>query len=125
MKIPSAFCLLVLVIASGCSQGPKLIPVTGVIKVNSKPAEGALLYFHPAVSTESTASGIASADGTFELMTNGEKGLVAGSYKVTVIWPDPSKKPTQARFTQGEIRHEARHTPQRRNQIGHKDTASV
>jgi hypothetical protein len=101
LKFASAMCLAAMVVFSGCNNGPKLVPVSGSITVNSKPAEGALIYFHPSSETEPTASGVAAADGSFEPMTNGEKGLFVGSYKVTVIWPDPSKKPTPAQLMMG------------------------
>lgn len=101
MKVPGCVSLLLCVLACGCSRGPALVPVDGKVTVAGKPAEGAVVMFHPEDSTQSTASGVAGADGTFKLVSSAEAGIPAGRYKVTVIWPDPSKKPTQAQIMMG------------------------
>lgn len=93
------FCLLLQV---GCTPASNLIPASGKITVDGQPAEGAVLLFHP-VSGASTSisSAVAGADGTFSPVTNSEPGIPAGSYKVTVTWPDPSVKPSEREMMMG------------------------
>jgi hypothetical protein len=85
----------------GCGGGLKRIPVTGSVTVGGKPAVGANVLFHPEDPTAMTASGVVGEDGAYSLVSGMEPGLVPGKYKVTVIWPDPSKKPTQAQIMMG------------------------
>ena len=101
MHFRLALLLIALFTVSGCDSSPKRIPVTGAVTVNGKPAEGAMVMFHPADEKATTASAIAEADGSFKVISDGEPGLVQGNYKVTVIWPDPTKKPTQAQIMMG------------------------
>jgi hypothetical protein len=69
-----------------------------------KPASGAVLMFHPDTDpTGVTASGTAGEDGTFVLTSGVDKGVTPGTYTVTVVWPDPSVKPTAAQMMQGMI----------------------
>jgi hypothetical protein len=84
----------------GCG-GPKLVDVTGTITVDGRPAEGAALLFHPESGTGSVSSGVANSEGKFSLVSNMEKGVLPGRYKVTVIWPDPSRKPTETQIMMG------------------------
>ena len=78
----------------GCGKaGPSLVPVKGTITVDGKPAEGAVLIFHPTGGKGSIASAAADASGAFVITSNGSAGVVTGSYKVTATWPDPAKKP--------------------------------
>lgn len=93
--------VLCLAAFAGCSGGPRLVPVTGKVTVNGKPAEGAIVMFHPEDATQNTSSATATADGTLKPFTNGEPGLIVGRYKVTLTYPDPSKKPTQAQLMMG------------------------
>lgn len=86
---------------NGCDSSPRLVPVSGTITVKGKPAEGAILMFHPAEPKNATGSAVAEADGNFTVVSGGEPGLVQGKYQITVIWPDPSKKPTQAQIMMG------------------------
>jgi hypothetical protein len=67
--------------------------------VDGKPADGAVLIFHPAGGKGSLASAAADANGAFAITSNGKPGIVTGSYKVTASWPDPAKKPKE--FTLG------------------------
>lgn len=86
---------------AGCSTGPKLIPVTGSVTVKGKPAEGATILFHPEDTAQVTASGVTEADGSFSLLSAMQPGVLAGKYKVTVTWPDPTKQPTEAQIMMG------------------------
>lgn len=96
----SMFCALFGVVC-GCNSGTSLIPVDGTITVGGKPAEGATLMFHPADPKDATGSAVAEVDGTYKVVTGGEPGLVKGKYTVTVTYPDPTKKPTQAQIMMG------------------------
>ena len=100
-------CWLALICANslaliGCGKGSGLVPVTGKITVDGKPAEGAVLLFHP-TSSENTsiASAVAKEDGSFAPVTNSEPGIVAGSYKVSITWPDPKVKPSERELMMG------------------------
>lgn len=95
------FGLLCVVVIGGCSGGPRLVPVTGKVTVGGKPAEGAVAMFHPEDARLTTSSATASADGTLTPVTNSQPGLIVGKYKVTLTYPDPSKKPTPAQLMMG------------------------
>jgi acetoacetate decarboxylase len=41
------------------------------------------------------------SDGKFKVVSDLKPGIPAGNYKVTVIWPDPSKKPSQSQMMTG------------------------
>jgi hypothetical protein len=86
----------------GCSSGPPVpvFAVKGQLFVNNKPAQGAVVWFHPidagAANTEKPAtnprpSGVVQEDGTFEMSTYGTKdGAPAGRYRVAVNWTKTS-----------------------------------
>jgi hypothetical protein len=101
MKFRCALLLCTFLALGGCDSAPTRVPVTGSVSVNGKPAEGAILMFHPSDPKEATASAVAEADGSYKIVSGGESGLIQGKYQVTVIWPDPSKKPTQAQIMMG------------------------
>ena len=99
----SAFCLLLSSIV-GCSNERGLVVVKGKITSNGKPAAGAVLMFYPDDNpTGVTASGTSAEDGSFVLTSGVDKGVSPGTYTVTVVWPDPSVKPTAAQIMQGLI----------------------
>lgn len=80
----------------GCDRGSKLVPVTGSITVDGKPAEGAVILFHAdGNEINSVSSAVAKADGTFEPVTDSEPGMPVGRFKLSVSYPDPSVKPTE------------------------------
>jgi hypothetical protein len=69
--------------AAGCGNGLK--PVTGKLVVDGKPGmEGARVVFFPQGNTK-MANGVVGADGTFEMMTYQQKGVMPGDYKVTML----------------------------------------
>lgn len=78
--------------ASGCSSdadGPKRVPVSGVVTINGKPLPGAFVAFHPTGSTPGRGgSGETDAEGKFAIGNFETSGLVLGvpegEYKVTV-----------------------------------------
>lgn len=83
-------CLAVLAIA-GCGQDDKvkLFPVKGVVKVDGKPVQGALLTLYPksdALKLEQSISATTKADGSFTVGTFvPEDGAPAGEYTVTIF----------------------------------------
>jgi hypothetical protein len=94
--------LVVALAASSCSSG-SLHPVRGKVVVGDKPAAGALVMFHPEGGdlNDVPASGVAGEDGTFTLATGDKAGAHAGKYVVTIVWPDPAKKPTPQQVMMG------------------------
>ena len=100
--VVAAFMLVGILPIVGCSNGPKLIDVTGTLMVDGKPAEGATLLFHPKnVKNGIVASAVTGADGKFKFMSDLRPGIPVGSYDVTLTWPDPSVKPTESQRMQG------------------------
>lgn len=74
---------------AGCGGGnDKLAPVSGVIKQNGKPLEGATVTFRP-LGTEDknapTSFGKTDAEGRFTLeVATGERGAYVGKHRVTI-----------------------------------------
>lgn len=89
-----ACCAIVLVM--GCGKPPAdapvttLLPVTGTINVNGKPASGAHVTFHPVDGVSAvTPSGVVDETGQFRLTTYAPAdGAPAGSYRITVSWAE-------------------------------------
>lgn len=90
--IPAILLLTTCIVGCG-KAGPSLVAVKGTVTVDGKPADGAVLIFHPTGGKGTIASAAADANGTFAITSNGTPGIVTGSYKVTATWPDPAKKP--------------------------------
>ena len=67
---------------TGC--GPSFSPVTGVVKLDGAPVEGATVTF---VSEDGSKaySGVTDASGNFTLLSGNKPGGTPGSYKVTVV----------------------------------------
>ncbi len=66
------------------AQRPKTVPVTGVVLLDQKPIEGAVVAFL-SEDQQSGASAMTQADGTFALTTFEENdGAVPGVYRVTI-----------------------------------------
>ena len=96
MKRPDSICgalmAAALLAAAGCDGKPKLVAVTGVVKLDGKPVNGVRVYFWPKDSTAKTsvnqlAIGFSDKEGRFSLRgTNGD-GIAAGDYKVTFARP--------------------------------------
>jgi hypothetical protein len=87
------------VVASGCSQGPKLVPVTGTVTAAGQPVPNILLVFTPKEGRPSMAH--ADDQGKFQLMYEKDRpGAMAGTYKVTVYWSPRSMEEEMA-FAKG------------------------
>ncbi len=82
-----AVCLAALAIL-GCNQGGSsldTVPVSGVITLDGKPVEGAVVTFAPTSTTGTAASGKTDASGRYQLTTqNPGDGALPGSYNVIV-----------------------------------------
>jgi hypothetical protein len=71
-----------IVAASGC--GNPLVPISGKLIVDGEPGrEGARVIFHPTGNTR-MAQGLVGADGSFEMQTFQERGVMPGDYVVTL-----------------------------------------
>jgi len=82
---------------SGCgSSGDRLVPVSGRVLVDGKPAAGAAIVFHPADAANGTHPvAQADANGDFRLTTiRSGDGAAPGAYRVTLTWyvSPPRKK---------------------------------
>ncbi len=97
MKRSVSICTVVLIfILSGCGKNSSLVPAIGKLTVDGKPAVGASILFHPAGGAPAKIGATAvSADGTFAVSTDGAPGIAAGTYDLSIIWPDPSVQPTE------------------------------
>lgn len=98
----SPFLAVIALAATSCSGGA-LTPVRGKVVVGGQPAVGAVVLFHAEEGGMDNvpATGVAEADGTFSLTTGDKPGARTGKYVVTVVWPDPSKKPTPQQTMMG------------------------
>lgn len=81
-------------VLQGCGgSSTSLVKVKGKISVDGTPASGAILLFHPESSTNATVcSAIADENGVYSPLTDIDEGIAEGSYRVTVVWPDPKVK---------------------------------
>jgi hypothetical protein len=78
------------------------VEVTGSVKVDGKPADGATIMFFPENSSARFVStGQVGPDGSYSLTTELQTGIPVGKYQVTVIWPDPGQRAEGAKMFQG------------------------
>lgn len=81
---------LALVGLAGCG-GPKIVPVSGVVKLNGEPYKGAIVSFQPVGSKGDNAEGRGSSaetdeNGRFTLIYDGEKpGALVGMHRVRIF----------------------------------------
>src|SRR5437870_3347453 len=101
---------LALAAAAGCNSDPKLVPVTGTVKLDGKPVEGVRVYFWPADPAAKSMShrlalGFSDKQGKFALRSTYGDGIATGDYKVTFARPlarggkadtDPNHKPEES-----------------------------
>ena len=75
-------------LASGCQEPNAYVPVRGTVTLDGKPLGSGTVQFQPSVGQ--VASGELGPDGTFTLSTpSGGNGVLAGTYRVTVVAYDP------------------------------------
>jgi hypothetical protein len=81
-----------LLMCCSCAGRSNLHPVRGQVFVAGKPAEGALVVFHPLGETTSTAvrpSARVGKDGRFALGTHRQgDGATVGNYAVAIAWTE-------------------------------------
>ncbi len=93
-----------LTVVAGCGDGSSMVPATGKLMVDGKPAEGAVILFHPEPSgTGKIGAAPVKEDGSFAISTDGKLGIPPGSYKLSLSWPDPSVKPTERQKMMGDF----------------------
>jgi hypothetical protein len=95
-----AAALLLAASVAGCGRSENefpVVPVSGQMFYQSKPAEGALVILHPQGELASGTwaggypRGTVSGDGSFQISTYGENdGAPEGSYRVLVTWTKPA-----------------------------------
>ncbi len=71
------------VLAAGCSDGVRLLPVTGTVSIDGQPVADAAVMFTP-VDGGPIASATTDDRGIFSLATANRPGAVAGEHRVTV-----------------------------------------
>jgi hypothetical protein len=77
-------------LAAGCSGGPKLAPVSGVVTLDGKPYPNAVVSFQPIGGKGNEnpgrgSMGLTDANGRFELLyENVQKGAVVGKHNVRI-----------------------------------------
>jgi hypothetical protein len=85
--------VLSLVTVGGCGDGKLAVySVSGVVKVDSKPADGAMVIFCPTDGSEELLKlrpyAFTDPDGKYQLTTFDQgDGAPAGNYKVIIQWP--------------------------------------
>jgi len=78
---------LLLGAAAGCDGRRTPVPVSGTVKLDGKPVEGAIVTFHLLGDEREgrPATGQTDKTGTFQLKTGNEDGVRPGDYKVVVV----------------------------------------
>lgn len=71
-----------LVVASGCDQGPKLVPIEGTVKLDGKPLEFGFIQVIPADGR--VAYGQLDGQGHFKLETDDKEGCLLGTHTVAI-----------------------------------------
>lgn len=83
---------LSLFVGVGCGGGK--VKVNGVVTLDGKPIEGAMVTFHPKGGQGKSAFGTTDKDGNFQLTTkDNNDGAFAGEYNVTVVYAEGAAAP--------------------------------
>lgn len=84
-RVPTLALAWALLAASGCGSGPKFVPVSGTVTMNSEPLADVSVMFLPEGSDGSlTAEGMTDSSGKYTLMTRDVPGAALGKYKAVV-----------------------------------------
>jgi hypothetical protein len=81
--------LAVLMLLAGC-HGKKLIPTKGVVTLDGRPLDEAVVQFYPEGDEGEPARGVTGKDGSFELSTDRVNGVRPGTYRAVVVKFDTS-----------------------------------
>jgi hypothetical protein len=81
-----AACLLVGV--AGCSAGPELTSVSGVVRVDGEPMPRGTISFFPADGNRGPSAGAGIVDGRYEI--EAEKGVKIGRNRVEIVGYRPT-----------------------------------
>lgn len=94
-SILALLCGLSGVIGCGGSKGPPLYTAKGIVKVDGKPAAGALVVLHPVDKDQTIRPGGEADDEGQFILTSVKQGdgAPAGEYKVAVHWLDLNAPP--------------------------------
>ena len=99
MRAGLGLCLFTLACITGCGGGsdfPTTYPVTGTVKVQGKPIEGAVVTFQLETGKEN-AIGTTNSSGEFKLSTfRPSDGAVPGQYRVAVTKPTAAELSSDA-----------------------------
>src|SRR5262245_31527772 len=103
-----------LAVAPGCGKG-KYVKVSGVVKLNGKPYQNAVVSFQPIGKGDEPpgrgSSAVTDAEGRFTLVTDdGHKGAVVGKHRVRIqtkrndptVYVDPSVGSPDDPFPRGK-----------------------
>jgi hypothetical protein len=99
--------------AMGCSDGPKIVLVSGVVKVNGKPYKDAVVSFQPMGSKDNLnpgrgSSGVTDANGKYTLSYDGKQsGAAVGRHRVRIFTkygaePPPEGEGEESKTTKGK-----------------------
>lgn len=82
-NVVAGFCLAAITIASGCDSGPKLVPISGQVKIDGKPLERGVVTVW--VKGHRPSYGVLNSEGRFSLSTHKDgDGCPVGEFPVTI-----------------------------------------
>lgn len=90
LRLSAVLVATTLVLGCGSSE-PKRYGVTGTVTFKSAPVPNGTITLTPEDPATKSAGGAAVKDGKFEIAAAG--GLLPGTYKVSVNYPDPKRTP--------------------------------
>lgn len=96
--------VLVLAASTGCSDGPKIVKVSGTLTRNGKPVPHLTVNFIPANGRPSW--GLSDDDGRFTLEYDDTiKGALVGPHTVWVVWrpSSPAEEMASQGLTKGKV----------------------
>lgn len=80
-----AVLLAVAMVSGGCSRGPKLAPVNGIVTWNGQPVPYAYVVYQPIEPKGAYGAAYTDEQGRYELAyTRSKKGALVGQHEVTV-----------------------------------------
>lgn len=86
--------VLLSAVMAGCGQsGPELIPVSGVVTIDGKPASEGGVTFYGVNDPNVQLVGSIAPDGKYTIRRRQEEGAPAGEYRVTVLITETAKRP--------------------------------